>query len=696
MIKKRVWPFAALAICLALPHSAQAIDTSVFVTPIVSIPVGTAPEGQSFQAYKVGGGLSLTADAVFYDFLAPYVEIGYRVAPTNDSAAEDSLKLLNGGLGLSFAYYPIERLSLRLGAGGGLYQYSLAGVKDTSLYLGGKLEAGYRFSPTFTLMGCLDYSRFLTEADPLYAGIAAGVTAKIGLASLSSKNAGLSVGEKQEADVFPIRYYAYDKADFGRVEVVNKEKGDIRDVKVYLAAGGYGSREALCGSAPVLRRNASFEVPLYAAFNESVLAFTESTKVQAEIIVRYKLLDAPMETKSAVALRFNHRNAATWADPRVAAAFVSPNDAAMLELSKYLAGLVRERIRPEIDKNLQYGMGAFEGLRLSGVTWSADPSTPYRQLRNAPDRLDYIQYPYQTLAYKGGDSDDISILVAEALESIGIGSALVPLKDEMLVAFPLSAGEATAKAGIGAAGDLVYREGQAWLPLQSSLIREGFLRAWQGGAKKWKEAEAAGERPELLVVSAAWAAYSPIGLPAVEFRPSKPPEEQVTRAFENVLGRFVAREIEPKVAKIMAELEANRDSPRLLNNLGVLYARYGMLAEALVQFKKAADRAYAPAYTNLANVAFLQKDYETAARWFEEALKISPDSKAATIGLARARYELDAYAEADDLFGKAKALDPSLAERYAYLSSKVDVSVGRASSAAADRGGSMTWSIDEE
>jgi tetratricopeptide (TPR) repeat protein len=96
-------------------------------------------------------------------------------------------------------------------------------------------------------------------------------------------------------------------------------------------------------------------------------------------------------------------------------------------------------------------------------------------------------------------------------------------------------------------------------------------------------------------------------------------------------------------------------------------------------------------------VAFLLKDYEASAASFEKALKAQPDNKAALIGLARARYELDSFAEADDLFARVKSMDPALADQFAYLASKVDASTAlRASSAAADRGGGMTWDQDQE
>jgi hypothetical protein len=682
----------AAAFAMASLQPVAAVDTSLQITPLVSIPVGTEPEGQSYESYGVGGGLSLTADLAFLSIIAPYFEAGYRISPLNK--ADGSLGLANGGAGLALVFHPLARLTARVGGGGGFYAGILGEEKNLSLYYAGRAELGYRFSPTFSLLGSFDYASYLTDTTPLYSGISAGVAIKVGLGSLSGRNTGLVIDETQTTDVFPLRYYSYDKEGIGTITVTNREEAEIRDVEVFVRAGGYGSREALCGQAALLRKGANAEFPLRVALNESVLAFTESTKVQAEVLVRYKLLNAAMESTESVALRFNHRNAITWADPRMAAAFVSPNDPAMLDLSKYLAGLIRDRVRPEIDKNLQYGMGIFEGLRLSGIVWSADPSTPYKEFRGSPDRLDYLQYPYQTLAYKGGDSDDVAVLCAAALESVGLGSALVPLPDEMLVAFSLSTSEAQAQASLTSAPDLVYVGEKAWVPLQVSLIREGFLRAWQGGAKKWREAETRGALPELVVVADAWKVFSPVGLPDVDFRPPKPSEDQVALAFDNVLGRFVAKEIEPKVKKLLVGM-GNGGDAKQRNNLGILYARYGLLDEAKAEFEVAASKGYSPAYTNLANVAFLKKDFETAARWFEEALKLQPNNKAALIGLARARYELDAYAEADDLFGRVKAVDPALAERYAYLSSTVDGSATRASSAAADRGGAMSWSDED-
>jgi len=356
---------------------------------------------------------------------------------------------------------------------------------------------------------------------------------------------------------------------------------------------------------------------------------------------------------------------------------------------------VRVHSRTEIDKFLQYGMGLFEGLRVYGLVYTPDPTMPYAEARKDTSRLAYLQYPYQTLSYKSGDADAIALAMAEALESVAVPAAIVALPGDVLVAFPLDMPEAQARTTFSNLGNFIFEDGKVWVPLRASLIRDGFLRAWQSGAELWYAAAASGSKPKLLNIEEAWKEYQPIALADIDYKPAKPSEANVNQAFETTLGRFVSAEVEPKIKRLVAGFEGD-GSGKQHNSLGIVYAQYGLYAEAQVEFEKAVVKGHVPALVNLANVAFLLKEYEAAAAYFEQALKAQPGNKAATIGLARARYELDSYAEADDLFARVKAVDPTLAGHYSYLSSKVDVGPAlRASSAAADRGGGMTWDENE-
>jgi len=673
------------------------------VSPELRIPLGNpssvVKDGKVLDLYSPGFGLELTADLRLFDFLSPYLETGISSLPLN-GVAGSALFTAQGGAGLSLQAYPLTRLMIRGGGGGGLSWIDSPSADKPGLGYYWKVqgELGWRFSPGLVLLGSTSYSQVLGSAGdifahPIYKGLSAGLLLSLGLDSLG-RGSGIGIRTLAEGPIFPIAYYKSEKTPLATLVLKNGESAEIRDVKVSFSAGAYTSRAASCAIFPLVRQGGEVEVPIYAAFNDRVLGFTELTKIQGEVRIEYAVLDAKRTRTMALPIVFNNRNAATWADPDVVGAFVSPQDPVMLELSKYLAGLVRLRARPEIDKNLQYGMGLFEGLRLFGLSYAADPNLPYASARAAPGKAAYIQYPYQTLSYKSGDSDALALVIAEALESVAVPAAVAALPEEVLVAFPLDMNEAQARTSFAQPANFIFEGGRAWVPLRPSMIRDGFLRAWIAGAELWRS-QPASPAPVLIHIEEAWKSYTPISLADVDFKPQKPAEEAVYLAFENALGRFVATEVEPKAQRILSSM-SNGGTGRQRNSLGILYAQYGIYDKARSEFEKAVALAFAPAVANLANVAFLLKDYETAATWFEKSLAQNPDNKAALIGLARSRYELDDYVSADALFAKVRALDASLADRYSYLSSKVDVgSALRASAAAADRGGGMTWDLGE-
>ncbi len=670
-----------------------AVDLAIHLVPEVSMP--SVPAGTQ-QLFATGVGLDLSADLELFGFADLFLEGGLQLTPYFEVAAKNVI-LGNGGGGLGFYFYPIPRIKLRAAASGGVYGAYQTEQQSMGWYWQARAEAGYRVSPGVSLLASASYGSYqlgLATLDPFYQGYSFGLSADISLGIFGSSSAGVRMDEKAGSPVFPVNYTAYGKLPFGTVKISNTEQAELRNVKVSFSVGSYSSEPALCISVPFVPKGGSFEVPLVAKFNPNILALTENTKIQGEVTIEYELLGKKMKSTKAETVAMLHRNSFTWKDPDIIAGFVSPNDPAVLDLSKYVAGLVRQKLRPDLDKSLQFGMGLFESLRLLGLKYANDPSTPYASLHKDPAKVDYLQYPYQTLAYKGGDSDDLAVLYAAFLESVGLNVAFIPMDGEMLVAFPLQMNEAQARATFINPADLIYRKGTVWVPVQMSKMREGFILAWQGGSALYRTASANAPLP-FIEISEAWKKFEPVGLPGIDFRSAKPEEAQVNLAFENAMGRFVAQEVGPRAQRLITEI-GSTGTGKQYNTLGILYARYGLLKESVAAFLKAVNLGYAPANTNLANVAFLQKDYETSVKYFEAALALQPTNKTALIGLARAKYEIDAYADADELFAKVSALDPALASHYSYLSSHVDVSASaRASSAAADRGGATTWDGDQ-
>jgi hypothetical protein len=121
------------------------------------------------------------------------------------------------------------------------------------------------------------------------------------------------------------------------------------------------------------------------------------------------------------------------------------------------------------------------------ITYVSDPSSS----------LDWVQYPDETLKLHGGDCDDLVVLLASVLESIGIDVAFVDVKEmrgsgESHVYILFDTGIEKKFANVLTENEKRYfimrnRNGveTIWLPIETTLIREGFEKAWEVGARQF-------------------------------------------------------------------------------------------------------------------------------------------------------------------------------------------------------------------
>ncbi|MFA6507810.1 MAG: tetratricopeptide repeat protein, partial [Treponemataceae bacterium] len=363
-------------------------------------------------------------------------------------------------------------------------------------------------------------------------------------------------------------------------------------------------------------------------------------------------------------------------------------DPAVLRYSKYAAGLIRDAGQAEINQNLRFAMGLFEGLKLYGLNYVIDPTTPYKELSQSKNALDFLQFPNQTLTYKGGDCDDLSILFSSILESVGIKTGFITVPGHIYMAFSLDMEEAEARKTFTNAADLIFIDKKTWLPVEITLVNDSFLKAWQIGAKEWYDNVKTG-KAEFILIQDAWNQFEPVGIPGEDTRIVLPPPDQMLIAYQGALSKFITREIQGQAETIKTDILASGSNPKQINRLGVLYARYGLLDQARAEFEKAGRLSYAPALTNLGNIAYLQKKFVEAISYFQRALSQKTDNKIALIGMARAQYEMENYAEADRAYAQVQKTDPSLAGQYSYLVSRTE-GAARASSAT-ERIGRAAW-----
>ncbi|MFA6507952.1 MAG: tetratricopeptide repeat protein [Treponemataceae bacterium] len=644
-----------LAFCVT-PYAQITNKAAIAGRPEVLIPIGVCSD-----LFTLGGGAKLEASYKLDAGFRLYGTGGYGLSPGRGGG---NLSLLSGGAGAGYDRFFIDRLGLSVWADGGAFIATWNGQSAWNYYARTGLDAEVRLGPSLTLIAGGSYSHYFGPRDAFLQAI--GIT--LGLSVNLSGFAGEAVrvdGFKLDP-IFPVFYSYYDKNSFGKIDIRNEEDATIRDVRVSFIIKQYMNEPKLCGTYAALSPNERVSVPIFALLKEDVLRLTENSKVGAETIVEYTFLGQRRELRFNETVLLNHRNAMTWDDDQRAAAFVSAKDPAVLRYSKFAAGLIRETdAGGEIDQNLKIAIGLFEGLRLYGLNYVVDPTTPYKELSENSAAVDFLQYPYQTLVYKGGDCDDLSIMFAAILQSVGVSSAFITVPGHIYVAIGLAADEVSARKGFAHQNDLIYAEGKVWLPLEITMMNDGFTKAWVYGAREWREAPA--NDRALLPIEQAWKKYEPVGIPGEDTRIVLPPADGVVAAFKTSLETVSTREVGAKAERIRVDYAGKNDELKLNNALGVLYARYGRLSDAKKEFEKAAKLGSASALCNLGNIAFIQKDYRAASEYFEKTIAIKPSNDLALLGLARSRYELEDYAEAEKRFAELKMTAPKMAAEYAYV-----------------------------
>jgi hypothetical protein len=479
---------------------------------------------------------------------------------------------------------------------------------------------------------------------------------------------GVSLEQVAIDEIFPVFKSYYNDHPIGTAVVKNGGTAAIENVKVDLELKGYMDAKKPCTAPTSLAAGASGKVELTAVFNDKVLAITEGTKALATVTVSYTTGGKSDSKDFVQTVQFLGLNAMTWDDDERAAAFVTANDPLVQQFRSAVVTNVDKAVTA-VDKNLRTAMALHHALVTYGVKYWTDPKSAYETVSKTKSAVDYLQFPVQTIRLKTGDCDDLSILACALLQSSSVESAFLTVPGHIFVAFALAMTPDVAKQTFVKPDDLIFKNDTAWVPWEITALSGGFLEAWEAGAKEWRASNAkseAGFHP----VAAAWKKYAAVGYSATQAAVTLPAEADWTKAYTAEVKTFVNQQIAARVQTLQTEIKNNPSKPEYVNRLGVLYARYGLTAEAEKELLKLDKQDYVPALINLGNLAFLKPDMKTALTYYNRAVKKESSNAKALLGTARANHEQENYGAAQEAYAALKKVDPTLASQYAYLELK--------------------------
>ncbi len=685
-------PALLLMLFLVLAASPAPAEDWVFTaSPLYSLPIG-AQEGV-FTPLSLGGTLSASLPFALFglSWLTPEVGLGYVYSGLSVTSSSLSALEIQAGLTGRFPMAAWVDLQALLAARLGYYLLSAdpQSTNGASPGVEAGLGADFHLTPTFSLgvgaQGVYDFGMYFFVRPYLSASLRIGGGAAQGTAAprqeappakpapLTGENAQKPQPAAMEGDavevtvdgVFPVFYKYYENHPFGTVTVSNRGKSRWTDVKVTFSVKQFMDLETTLPVVASIDPGKAVKLDLVTLFNDSILSVTEATKITGELLVEYRENGKTAQLNRSVSLRVYDRNAMTWADDRRAAAFVTAKDPAILTFAKSLAGDVSASRNPAISDKLQVAAAVHEALIIYGVNYVRDPTGIFSGAKGK-DEVDFLQFPRQTLEYRAGDCDDLSILYSAFFEAVGIESAFVTVPGHIFVAVSLDMTPEEAKGRFGRFDDLISREGKTWLPIEITMRKGGFLAAWTEGAREWRESSARGQAA-FSPVRSAWELYEPVALPGS----SNIPPLQNAKAIDAMkadVESFVSSEIAERVARLQADSRKAQSASKAINGLGILYAQYGLYDKAAAQFKSVLSKVeYVPSLVNLGYIYKARGDSEAALAYFDRAFKKAPTSVPVLLAEATINHEMENYGAVRKYYLELKRRDPALADRYAYL-----------------------------
>ena len=583
------------------------------------------------------------------------------------------------GLGLSKPLSSVLSLQAYLD-GGAVYGILPTGVSSIygALRLGGGLELGLGYGLLASLLASYDYRA------GLYSGIGASLSMGFRLpaakTSIQAPLRLLDLTDLKLGGIFPIFRSYYDQHAVGTLKIANTSAVAVQNVKVSFLIKQYMDAPKDCGTIRTIEAGKTVDVPLYALFNDSILAVTEATKVNAQITVDYG--DNGEQTRTATVLVYD-RNALTWSDDRHAAAFVSNKDPWVQDLTGHILAAVKSDRNPELGRNLQTAIAIHQGLGVYGLGYMISTARPASQEAWNPEVVDTLKFPRQTLAFRAGDCADLSVLYASCFEAAGIETAFITVPGHILMAIDLGMDRLEALSRGYHDADVVDQGGHLWLPIETTMRDAGFLEVWRKGAEEWRLAQAKGQAA-FYPIHEAWKTYAPVGLPADGAALAAPADDRISESFKAELAKAIDTELGARITSLGAIPSLESQAGRVLNSRGVLFGKYGRYAEAERDFKAAAKAGNASALINLGNIAFMKADPATALGYYQQAAKASPQNPKILVNLAKAAAALGKTDLVNSALETMRKLDPKAAEQYAALAQASAVQGTRAAEMGSD------------
>ncbi len=282
-------------------------------------------------------------------------------------------------------------------------------------------------------------------------------------------------------DIYPAYYQFYSTYPLAYVSIKNVAGYPIEiNVKSYIRH--FSERPKNSGFIRI-DRGKTEHIPVTAIFGKRLLE--AKRREPAVIDIEIEARAGRIITRAVSAQVTIHSRNAWDGEMDKLALFVTPDNEEILNLSR---GIVSEKGIKDNNRlgNFHKAQIIFDELKNSGIHYRRDPNIVFY-------KDDRVQFATETLNLSNGDCDDLVVLYASFLESLGINTAFVEVRDpqkeiaHLYLIFDSDLQPSQGQLISSNEKRLIIRENQngqskIWIPVETTLIERGFEDAWKAAA----------------------------------------------------------------------------------------------------------------------------------------------------------------------------------------------------------------------
>jgi len=341
---------------------------------------------------------------------------------------------------------------------------------------------------------------------------------------------------------------------------------------------------------------------------------TETRMTNAELEISY---EGREPAQKHIQVQVCGRNAMNWKEAASILNFVTLTDPVVKNFTaSALSRLDLSGVRPCMT-NILRANALFTALSSLPLRYLPDPNSDFTDAT-----LDYVQFPRETLDRKSGDCDDLSVLFASCLESVGIPVRFFVTRDHIFLEFATGMCSKSWADIYFSPQRFSLEDGSLWIPLEMTKFcpeSPCFLKAWSEASERYGQLKGKGQM-QAISSEQYMGSYPPFPLPESKQEPTTLPRDLNVRIAESTGVFYEQREVALKEEKdrLRKQISESQNTEEAMNSLGVLLCKSGEIQEAKKLFLSLLEKnqSHPKARNNLGNAYLLLNDPSSAVDEF--------------------------------------------------------------------------------